>query len=120
MRRCQSNRRPSPSQPLRSLSRPEPKPSSEIWAIRRPEEAGTNEITVEFDPDADAAYVRLNDGRYARTEELDDYRNIDYDADGGAIGVEFLYVSDGIDLSDVSQAARVAEALKPLHLTVLA
>ena len=77
-------------------------------------------ITVRHDPDADAVYVRLNEGRYARTEEIDDYRNVDYDADGRAIGVEFLYVSDGVDLSEVPQADRVAEALRPLGLKVLA
>ena len=34
---------------------------------------------VRYDPDADAIAVRLNGGRYARTEELDDSRNIDYE-----------------------------------------
>ena len=75
---------------------------------------------VEHDPEADAVYVRLSDRPYARTEELDDYRNIDYDADGCAIGVEFLYVSKGVDLSEVPQAAAVAEALKRLPVKVLA
>ena len=75
---------------------------------------------VEYDPEADAVYVRLNDRRYARTEELDDYRNIDYDADGCAIGVEFLYVSKGVDLNEVPQATAVAEALRRLPIKLLA
>ena len=75
---------------------------------------------VRYDAEADAVYVRLNDGRYERTEELDDCRNIDYDADGRAIGVEFLYVSMGVDLSDVPQAAAVAEALRQLPIRLLA
>jgi uncharacterized protein YuzE len=86
----------------------------------RKEKARMSKVTVRHDAEADAIYVRLDDGRYARTEEIDDFRNVDYDADGRAIGVEFLSVSDGVDLSDVPQADRVAEALRPLGLKVLA
>lgn len=77
-------------------------------------------LTARHDPEADAIYVRLTNRRYARTEELDDRRNIDYDAEGCTIGVEFLSVSKGIDLTDVPQAAAIADALKRLLVTILA
>jgi uncharacterized protein YuzE len=86
----------------------------------RKKEARVRKLVAEHDPEADAIYVRLSDRPYARTEELDDRRNVDYDAEGRAVGVEFLSVSKGVDLSEVPQAASVAEALKALPVKILA
>jgi uncharacterized protein YuzE len=54
-----------------------------------------------FSPTADAIYVYLNDQPVTFTKELDDYRLIDYSADGAVAGIEFLGVSGCIDLSDI-------------------
>jgi uncharacterized protein YuzE len=86
----------------------------------RAKAARLTKLTARYDPDADAAYVRLSNGKYDVTEELDDRRNIDYDAEGCALGVEFLYVSDGIDLSDLPRAAEIDAALRRAGLRVLA
>jgi uncharacterized protein YuzE len=86
----------------------------------RAEEARVKKPKVQHDPQSDALYVELSDRPYARTEELDHRRNIDYDADGCAIGVEFLSVSKGVDLSEVPQAAAIAEALRGLPIKILA
>lgn len=60
---------------------------------------------AEYDPDADALYVGLLDGDIEKTTNLGDLRLIDYSAKGEVLGVEFLNVSDGVDLSDVPQAS---------------
>ncbi len=75
--------------------------------------------SARHDREADALYVRLREGRAARTEELDDFRNVDYGEDGRPIGVEFLAVSRGIDLHGVPEAAAVAAALRGMPVSVL-
>jgi len=49
-----------------------------------------NEVEIEIDEEADAAYVRLGAGSVARTEEIADGILIDLDADGELVGVEVL------------------------------
>ena len=71
-----------------------------------------------FDPAADAIYVYLLDAPVARSKVLDDLRNVDYSADGGVVGVEFLGVSGGVDLSDVPYRQRVEQAIKDKGISV--
>ena len=53
-----------------------------------------------YDHEADILYVRLRDGEASATQAfLDDLRILDYSADGGVVGVEFICASGGIDLS---------------------
>lgn len=54
-----------------------------------------DEVTITYDPDACAAYVYLGLGprTSARTQELSDAVNVDYDASGHVIGIELLGVS---------------------------
>ena len=50
--------------------------------------------TVEYDPEADAAYVRLANGKAVdRTVEFDDDVQVDLDADGNIVGIEILHFS---------------------------
>ncbi|MDA0269910.1 MAG: DUF2283 domain-containing protein [Chloroflexi bacterium] len=70
---------------------------------------------IRFDPDADALYVyyrRVTPGDIARTEELGDGRQVDYDASGEVLGVEFLGVSQGVSLVDVPRADEVSAAMR--------
>ena len=72
-------------------------------------------LRVEHDPDADAVYVYLAsdpETRVADTRELDASRMVDYAADGSVIGIEFLWVSEGVLLDGVPRAAAVAQALQ--------
>lgn len=72
-------------------------------------------MTIRFDPDADALYVAFADrraGDVARTEELGDGRQVDYDASGAILGVEFLFVSQGLNLTGVPRADEVAAAIR--------
>ena len=58
-----------------------------------------------YDADADVRYVLLRDESEAsidRTEEIGPNLHVDLDADGGLVGVEFLYPrSHGIDAASV-------------------
>ena len=56
-------------------------------------------MTLEVDTKANAAYVRVADRPVASTRELDPQRMIDYDHEGEIIGIEFLAVDHGVDLS---------------------
>ena len=63
----------------------------------------------------DALYVSFREvepGGVKRVQIVDSRRNVDYDASGQAVGVEFLCVSDGIDLHDIPQADQIARALR--------
>ena len=68
---------------------------------------------VEYDTEADALYVSLcqYDGRH-HARPLDDRRIIHVDDDGSPVGVELLFVSDGIDLDGVPDAEAVADAIR--------
>ncbi len=71
-----------------------------------------------YDPDADAIYVHLSEGESARSKPLDDLRIIDYSSDGGVIGVEFISVGGGIDLSDLPHHDKVEALIGDLNLGI--
>jgi uncharacterized protein YuzE len=63
---------------------------------------------VTYDAEADAVYVYVRPpGHVARTQVVDDSRMIDYAADGGIAGFEFLGVGGGIDLRDLPLSREV-------------
>ncbi len=47
----------------------------------------------------------------AQTVQVSECSLVDYDASGTVLSVEFLYVSDGIDLRDVPHADEIEAAL---------
>ena len=49
-------------------------------------------MTVDYDPEADAAYVRFSEAPVARTHEESDVCIVDLDASGKLVGVELLSV----------------------------
>lgn len=70
---------------------------------------------VAFDPGADAVYVYLRErepDERPRTRELRDGCNVDYGRRGRVLGVEFLWVSDGINLEGVPRREEILAALK--------
>ena len=70
-------------------------------------------MQVQYDPEADAVYVRLREPRGSiRTDRVDERRLADYDERGDVIGVELLSVSRGVDLAGLSEAARIADAMR--------
>jgi uncharacterized protein YuzE len=75
-------------------------------------------VTFTYDPEVDAVYIRLVRKPLAYTEEIDDQRHVDYAVDGTPIGIELLYVSDGINATGLPRAEiveRVVEAVKCLR-----
>lgn len=45
-----------------------------------------------YDPEADAAYLRVGEGRIARTEEVAPGIVLDFTAEGGLVGIELIDV----------------------------
>lgn len=77
-------------------------------------------MQLTYDEIADAVYVYFNQADIARTEELTEGRAVDYDHDGVPVGVEFLDVSEGIDLSRVPRADEIARLLEEYPFPVFA
>jgi uncharacterized protein YuzE len=57
--------------------------------------------SAEYDPQADALYVRVREGTRARTVELDERHYVDVDDEGAALGFEVLYPRMGIRLAEL-------------------
>lgn len=70
---------------------------------------------VTYDSEGDVLYVGLvnaDDAKVAKQSLLDDLRIIDLSADGAVMGVEFVDASEGVDLSDVPFAHKVAKLIE--------
>jgi hypothetical protein len=50
-------------------------------------------MKIEYDPKADAMYIRLKSGAIAESDEIRPGLVIDFDADGKLLGIEMLDVS---------------------------
>lgn len=72
-----------------------------------------NLIYIEFD-ERDVAYSE----NISRGREYD--RGVDYAEDGTPVGVEFLNVSRGVDLTDVPRADEIARLLREHEIRELA
>ena len=70
-------------------------------------------MLIRYGPAADAVHEKLRqaEGRI-RTREIDSSRLVDIDETGEAVGVELLFVSQGVDLSGLAEAERIAERLR--------
>ena len=77
-------------------------------------------ISFEYDKEANAVYIHLNDKPYAYTKPLDDIRYIDFASDNTVIGIELLCVSDGVNLDDLPDQAKIAKLLEGEHIKVFA
>jgi len=70
------------------------------------------DMRIEHDKAADAMYIHIGTGLYARGEDLDDERRVDYDSGGAPIGVELLCVSQGVNIEGLPDADEIARVLK--------
>ncbi len=77
-----------------------------------------------YSPTADALYTRFNDRRIAYTDNISRHgyyeRGVDYADDDTPVGVEFLNVSRGVDLTDVPHAEEIAHLLRERQIRELA
>jgi uncharacterized protein YuzE len=71
-----------------------------------------------YDQDSDAIYVMLSDADVERSTSIDDFRIIDYSASGKVVGVEFLGVGGGVDLSDIPYRNTVERLINELNLGI--
>jgi uncharacterized protein YuzE len=77
------------------------------------------EPRLEYDEEGDLAYVYLSASEFsARTEHLDDLRLIDFTDTGEVMGVEFIGVRGGVDLSGVPQPETVQRLLEQHGIAV--
>ena len=77
-------------------------------------------IRLTHDQEADAVYVYLSEKPYDHGKKIDKRRRIDYAQDGSVVGIEFLYVSDGVDVSDLPQQRAVGRLLEEHNVKVFA
>jgi uncharacterized protein YuzE len=70
------------------------------------------------DPEADAIYVSLTDAKVGRSTTIDDFRIVDYSRDGAVVGIEFLGVGGGVDLSDIPYRETVERLIGELNLGI--
>ena len=73
---------------------------------------------IEYDKEADAIYIGLNEKPVSYTKSLDDSRNIDFDADNNPIGIELLNVSSGVTVGKLPFAGPLARILENLNIKV--
>ncbi len=81
-------------------------------------------MRFEHSPDIDALYIRFNDHRIAYSDNIsrNGYyeRGVDYAEDDAPVGVEFLGVSRGVDLTDVPRADEIAQLLREHRIREIA
>ena len=76
-------------------------------------------MLIEYDPEADALYIRLSragsqHGEVTRTHELDDQRRVDIGEADEVLGVEILWVSRGFSLAGLPSQHEIGKALNSL------
>jgi uncharacterized protein YuzE len=58
-------------------------------------------MKIEYDKEVDALYIRIQEKDVARTQEVSDGVNLDFDDKGRLIGLEVLSVSKRYSSSDI-------------------
>ncbi len=77
-------------------------------------------MQLDVDRSADAAYVTIHQRPVDRTQELDAQRLVDYDAQGDIVGIEFLAVRQGVDLSGLPGREELARLFAAREIRVCA
>lgn len=77
-------------------------------------------MMYEYDPEADCAYIHINDLPHGYSREIDETRFVDYAEDGTVIGVELLYVSSGVDISGLPYESEIAKLLEGHQVKIYA
>lgn len=77
-------------------------------------------LRIELDEVANAAYAQLRDEPVQSTREIGEQRIVDYGADGDIVGIEFLDVSHGVDLSELPQSDELARYFGEHHIPTFA
>jgi len=62
------------------------------------------EMKVEYDKEADAAYIYFKEGEVAQTVSLNESVNIDLDSNGITLGIEILDASKNLPANAIKSA----------------
>ena len=62
-------------------------------------------MKIEFDPQADTAYIELIEGDVERSKQIEPGIIADFDEQGHLLGLEILYVSKRSSINPSKQAA---------------
>lgn len=60
-------------------------------------------MEINYDKEADAMYLELRKGEFARNKKIDDFTIVDLDKDGHILGIEFLDVSKRIPKASLAE-----------------
>ncbi len=60
-------------------------------------------MKIEYDPEANALYITLREGRVDHTEEVTESVSVDLDAEGRPVGIEILDVRELLGLESLGQ-----------------
>ena len=69
-------------------------------------------MRYQYSKEVDCAYIHISDLPYSFTKEIDLSRVVDYAKDSSAIGIELLWVSDGVNVSGLPYETEVRELLQ--------
>ena len=58
-------------------------------------------MKIEYDKQVDALYIRIQEKHVARTQEISDGVNVDFDREGRLIGLEVLGAAQHYSLADI-------------------
>ena len=58
-------------------------------------------MRIEYDREADALYIQIQEKRVTKTKEIEEGVLIDFDEDGKLIGIEILDATKRFTLSDI-------------------
>jgi uncharacterized protein YuzE len=58
-------------------------------------------MKIEYDKEVDALYIRIQEKYVARTQEVAEGVNLDFDVDGRLIGLEVIDAAKHYSLSDI-------------------
>jgi len=77
-------------------------------------------VSVEFDPEVNAMYIRLKKGKVNKSEPLADNVIVDVDKEGKAIGIEILLPKQDLRIQEFVSKALKVEALNGRKRSLLA
>lgn len=60
-------------------------------------------MKISYDKEADALYIRLRQGHFAKNKKFDDYTIMDLDEKGNILGIEILEARKRIPAKSLSQ-----------------
>jgi len=66
---------------------------------------GVNEVEISLDLDADALYIKFQEGKFAKNKKIDEDTVIDFDKEGRLLGIEMLNVTRKISIENLSDVS---------------